>query len=60
MTAQNDITKDRIANVKGDKKLYDKGWDAIFGKKCNTDVKENSVSHGGVETEVIGYPTVGI
>ena len=33
MTAQNDITEDRIANVKGDKKLYDKGWDAIWGKK---------------------------
>ena len=35
MTAQNDITKDRIANVKGDKNRYDAGWDAIFGKKCD-------------------------
>lgn len=32
MSENNDITNDRIVNMKGDKKKYDGGYDRIFGK----------------------------
>jgi len=52
MTTQNDNTGDRLANVKGDRKKFESGWDAIWGNKSKKDEKsvDTPVSGGKIAT----------
>jgi len=40
MATKNDVTGDAL-RTKASNKKYDEGWERIFGKKSNSDNKEN-------------------
>lgn len=46
MGTNNDITNDRIVNMKGDKKKYDEGYDRIFGKSKKAPKKGTEKGNG--------------
>lgn len=54
--ARNEITGDVLSNHKGDKDLYDAGWDRIFGDKTKLGYANNWVQTPSLMT---GLPKIG-